>query len=147
MKVLEYKFYFNFFLSSVKLKTKSDTVMSHHNVQHMTSDIFGTFLTYLPTVVCIKVRTASFPRFWKNHPWCRNKWYLIWTGCFFHWDEAKKIQNGRLKKFKMADSKKSHFPAPPILNIFSWNFHGLVLSRIGWCKGDWCGSTYMVLRL
>ena len=21
------------------------------------------------TVVCIKVRTASFPRFWKNHPW------------------------------------------------------------------------------
>ena len=30
----------------------------------------------------------------------------------------KKIQNGRLKKFKMADSKKPHFPAPSILNIF-----------------------------
>ena len=39
----------------------------------------------------------------------------------FHWEEAKKIflekkiQNGRLKK--------THFPAPPILNIFheiSW---------------------------
>jgi hypothetical protein len=27
--------------------------------------------------------------------------------------------NGRLKKFKMAASKKPHFPAPPILNIFS----------------------------
>ncbi len=32
--------------------------------------------------------------------------------------KQKKIQNGRLKKFKMADSKKPHFPAPPILNIF-----------------------------
>ena len=28
----------------------------------------------------------------------------------------------------MADSKKPHFPAPPILNIFSWKFHGLVLA-------------------
>ena len=34
-----------------------------------------------------------------------------------------KIQNGRLKK-------KTHFPAPPILNIFSWNFHGLVLGLV-----------------
>ena len=24
--------------------------------------------TTVGTVVCIKVRTASFPRFWKNHP-------------------------------------------------------------------------------
>ena len=30
------------------------------------------------------------------------------------------------KKFKMADSKKGHFPAPPILNIF----HGLVLGLV-----------------
>ena len=30
----------------------------------------------------------------------------------------KEIQNGRLKK--------AHFPAPPILNIFSRKFHGLV---------------------
>ena len=28
------------------------------------------------------------------------------------------------KKIKMADSKKTHFPAPPILNNFSSNFHG-----------------------
>ena len=33
-------------------------------------------------------------------------------------------------EFKMAASKKPHFPAPPILNIFSWKFHGLVLELI-----------------
>ena len=27
----------------------------------------------------------------------------------------------------MADYKKAHFPAPPILNILSQKFHGLVL--------------------
>ena len=51
-------------------------------------------------------------------------------GWVFHWYEAKKNQNGRLKKFKMAASKKPHFPAPPILNIFSWNSHGLVLGLV-----------------
>ena len=25
----------------------------------------------------------AFPRFWRNHPYCRNKWYLIWMGCLF----------------------------------------------------------------
>ena len=30
----------------------------------------------------------------------------------------------------MAASKKPHFPAPPILNIFSWKFHGLVLGLV-----------------
>ena len=44
--------------------------------------------------------------------------------------KQKKFQNGRLRKFKMAASKKPHFPAPPILNIFSWNFHGLVLGLV-----------------
>ena len=39
---------------------------------------------------------------------------------FFFW---KKNQNGRLKN-------KTHFPAPPILNIFSWNFYGLVLGLV-----------------
>ena len=42
----------------------------------------------------------------------------------------KKIQNGRPKKFKMAASKKAHFSAPPIPNIFSWNSHGLVLGLV-----------------
>ena len=35
----------------------------------------------------------------------------------------KQNQNGRLKK--------AHFPAPPILNIFSRKFHGLVLWLVG----------------
>ena len=35
------------------------------------------------TVMCILVRTASFPRFWRNHPLCRKEWYLIWKGCLF----------------------------------------------------------------
>ena len=34
----------------------------------------------------------------------------------------KKFQNGRLKIFKMADSKKTHFPALSILNIFPESF-------------------------
>ena len=38
---------------------------------------------------------------------------------FFTEMKQKKNQNGRLRKFKMAASKKPHFPAPPILNIFS----------------------------
>ena len=38
---------------------------------------------------------------------------------FFTEMKQKKIQNGRLRKFKMAASKKPHFPAPPILHIFS----------------------------
>ena len=38
---------------------------------------------------------------------------------FFTEMKQKKFQNGRLRKFKMAASKKPHFPAPPILNIFS----------------------------
>jgi hypothetical protein len=31
----------------------------------------------------------------------------------------------------MADSKKTHFPAPPILNIFSSKLNGLVLGLVG----------------
>ena len=93
-----------------------------------------------------RVRMKSFPRFWRNHPYCRNKWYLIWTGCLFslRWSKIfiffeKKNKNWQIKK---------HFPAPPILNIFmkiSWI--GPWVSRIDWCEGHWCGSTYMVMRL
>ena len=35
------------------------------------------------------------------------------------------------KKIKMADSKKGHFPALPILDIFSWKFHRSVLGLVG----------------
>jgi hypothetical protein len=34
------------------------------------------------------------------------------------------------KEFKMADSKKLHFPAPPILNIFLIKFHRLGLGLV-----------------
>ena len=41
------------------------------------------------------------------------------------------------------------FPAPPILNIFFVKIFwiGPWVSMIDWCKGHWCGSTYMVVRL
>jgi hypothetical protein len=35
----------------------------------------------------------------------------------FHWEKNKKYFFLK-KKIKMADSKKGHFPAPAILNIF-----------------------------
>ena len=31
----------------------------------------------------------------------------------------------------MTNSKKTHFPAPPILNNFSLKFYGLVLGLVG----------------
>ena len=42
-----------------------------------------------------------------------------------------------------------HFPAHPILNSFSRKISGIDpwVSRINWCKGQWCGLTYMVVRL
>ena len=53
------------------------------------------------------------------------------------------------KKFKMADSKKLSFSTTPkswaivakILQIGPW------VSRIDWCKGHQCDSTYMAVRL
>ena len=48
----------------------------------------------------------------------------------FHEDEAKKKFFFEKKKFKMAGSKKGHFSAPPILNIFFQKFHGLVLGLV-----------------
>ena len=50
--------------------------------------------------------------------------------CDFLGDEANFFLFDKTK-FKMADSKKCHFPAPPILNIFFQKFHGLVLRLVG----------------
>ena len=53
----------------------------------------------------------------------------------------KKIQNGRLKKssfFKIANSQ--NFFAK-ISEIGPW------VSRIEWCEGHWCSSTYVAVRL
>ena len=44
-------------------------------------------------------------------------------------------------KFKMAASKKPHFPAPPILNIFSWKFHGWVLGLVELIDAKGIGMT------
>ena len=81
--------------------------------------------------MCILVRTASFPRFWSYAGTGWKKSCLIWTGCLFslRWSKIKK-KNSWKKKFKIIDSKKPHFPAPSILNIFSWNFYGLVLGLL-----------------
>ena len=63
----------------------------------------------------------------------------------FHRNEEKKIekkvQNGQLKKtefFKITNSK-NYFVK--IFEIGSW------ISKIDWCEGYWCGSTYIVVRL
>ena len=66
----------------------------------------------------------------------------------FHYNEAKQLFFFWKQKFKMADLKEPHFPAPPILNIFFFMkilWIGPWASRINWCKGHWCGSTYMVV--
>ena len=63
-----------------------------------------------------------------------------WSKKFFFFSK-KKIQNGRLKKssfFKIANSQ--NFFAK-ISQIRPW------VSRIEWCKGHWCSSTYMAVRL
>ena len=45
--------------------------------------------------------------------------------------EKKKIKIFFLKiKIKMADPKKGHFPAPPILNIFFQKFYGLLYKLV-----------------
>ena len=91
-------------------------------------------------VVCILIRTASFPRFWRNHPQCRkNDMYLIWTSCLFslRWSKT------------MVDSKKTSFSSSAISQYFFKKFlwFGPWVSRIDWCEWHWCGSTYMVMRL
>ena len=55
--------------------------------------------------------------------------------------QKKKNQNGRLKKteiFKTANSQK---------NFVKISWIGPWVSRVDWCKGHWCGSTHMVVRL
>ena len=59
----------------------------------------------------------------------------------FHGDEAKKIQNGRLKKRSFSISANSQY----FFSKFSWM--GPWVSRIDWCKGNWCDSTYKAVRL
>ena len=78
--------------------TKKETTYSR---VHKSSDSFFSKILEKPSIVQEKNDT-SYER-----------------AAFFTKMKQKKNQNGRLRKFKMAASKKPHFPAPPILNIFS----------------------------
>ena len=53
----------------------------------------------------------------KNYTSCENQG-------FCHWIFKKKKSKSKWP------TKKAHFPAPLILNIFSWNSHGLVLGLV-----------------
>ena len=68
----------------------------------------------------ITVRVKFFPRFWRNHLKCREKLYLIWTGCLFSLRWSKK--NIFLeKKIKMANS----FSSSSNFQYFLWDFYDL----------------------
>ena len=64
-----------------------------------------------------------------------NLW-LIFMGM-----KQKKIQNGRLKKTEFFNIAKSWAISAKISWIGPW------VSRIDWCEGHQCDSTYMVVRL
>ena len=92
--------------------------------------------------MCLLFRMKSFPKFWRSHPQYRKKWYLIWKPRLFSLEINKKqIQNGRLKKSSFSSSANSQYFFLKISWIGPW------VSRIDWCEGHWCGSTYMVVRL
>ena len=59
--------YLSFIRTLIKeFMTDTFRSMSEDLTRHRSHYTVGNFHIY--TVVCIKVRTASFPRFWKNHP-------------------------------------------------------------------------------
>ena len=100
------------------------------------------------TVVCMLVGIKSFPRFWRNYPHSRNKWYLIWTSCLFSLRWSKKKLFFLKKRNQNGHSKNLIFQLRQFLIFFmkiSWI--GPWVSRIDWCEGYWCGSIYMVVRL
>ena len=53
-----------------------------------------------------------------------NKLWLVFMG-------MKQFFFSKFRKIKMADSRKVHFSKLPILDIFLWKFHGLVLGLVG----------------
>ena len=89
---------------------------------------------FLETRENIKILTHPFYHInlgWFSWEWSKKKIFFF----------EKKNQNGRLKKssfFKIANSQ--NFFAK-ISQIRPW------VSRIEWCKGHWCSSTYMAVRL
>ena len=75
--------------------------------------------------------------------WARNQkpvWPILATQetlTDFHGDEEKKLKI----KSKMANKKKTANSQYFFAKI------GPCVSRINWCEGDWCSSTYMVIRM
>ena len=88
---------------------------------------------FLETRENIKISTHPFYHInleWFSWEWSKKKKKF-----------EKKILNGRRKKtefFKIANSQKNFVK---ISQIGPW------VSRIDWCEGHWCGSTYMAERL
>ena len=72
-----------------------------------------------------------------------SKKFLVSHKLWLIWKRMKQ------KKFKMADSKKSSFfKIANSQNFFMKIFQlGPWVSRIKWCEGHWCSSTYMAVRL
>ena len=96
--------------------------------------ILRTPRNFLETRENVKILTHPFYHInlsWFSREWSKKKFFFF----------EKKIQNGRLKKssfFKIANSQ--NFFAK-ISEIGPW------ISRIEWCEGHWCSSTYMAVRL
>ena len=68
---------------------------------------------------------------------------------WFSWEWSKKKKKIWRKKFKMADFSKWPFfkIANSQKNFVKISWIGPWVSRIDWCEGHWCSSTYMVVRL
>ena len=98
-----------------------------HPVHTLYNAILRIARNFLETRENIKISTHPF--------------YHINLG-WFSWEwSKKKIQNGRLKKssfFKIANSQNFF---TKISQMGPW------VSKIEWCEGHWCSSTYMAVRL
>ena len=122
-----------FVLMSVKWLNKIEQPlvgMSYSRV-HKSSDSFFSKILEKPSIVQKKmiphIKGLDFSQRWSK----------------------KKIQNGRLRKFKMATSKKTSFSSSANSEYFFMKISWIspLVSRIDWCKGHWFCSTHMAVRL
>ena len=103
----------------------------------------------LGTYMSLHIRITPKPRT-EAIPWQQKKNVTSYKRAgFFTEMKQKKFQNGRLKKFKMAASKKTSFSSSANSQYFFMKFPwiGPWDSRINWCEGHWYSSTYKVVRL
>ena len=57
--------------------------------RHLWNSKTEPILQYLSTVLCMLVRISLFSRFWRNHPYCRNKRYIICKPRWFSFRKNK----------------------------------------------------------